>query len=717
MIAPAKPVSSSVGRMTGLVLGLVVFLCLSMIGLTGYLKYQLDRSQSVLAAPDAAASDQDIGDKLRRALGYSGLTSLLQNYATTHDAALLPDMKAQIKIVNDLISHSPEKTPTGMRRDLQAIAQIFESTVERALKSSADPSQSFSASDMVPIYATLPVLDSRIAATAAVNRLSAQSELQFWSMLLTLVCWCSLIIASALAVGIYLSLCDRNSAPLRGLAQSIKNMAHGDLTTPIWGMERSDMVGELARTVDMARYHFNQLPDMSLLSDKGPVRIRFEGGTKSMFEAMMQLITRDSEQVRQQATTLTEAVMKQQQVISQMSAQVETVLHNVLQRGQTGDAQVRQVVNDLVGSANALKHAQEHAADQLNRIVPFMQDRAQGISEIAQITGKQVSTVLQSLILTERGLKNSAAQSEVAITKLSSTADDLGSRLFGAINLLQASGKVLAETTETTQSRLNEAIEKLHQSIAQPIFATTDNETNDTLTSDTHLKLDELVGILESTQKRLEVIVAEQSEAARAQIELLNSHSSSLLAQSTTTVQTLSSAADRIREQQTENDQTLRSISKKLDDIGTRISQQAALPTTPEAPQISEDLQQTNARLSDIATQIADMAQSLSSLQAQMTKPVDVAPPTDGENDNKLMLEIKTGFETTVRSLAQMREQLTNMVINTQAQMPIVTPTLPRDVQEQMEQQTQILTELVATLGVLDAHMQQIKTDMAATQH
>ena len=40
---------------------------------------------------------------------------------------------------------------------------------------------------------------------------------------------------------------------------------------------------------------------------------------------------------------------------------------------------------------------------------------------------------------------------------------------------------------------------------------------------------------------------------------------------------------------------------------------------------------------------------------------------------------------------------------------------LPRDTQEQMEQQTLILTELIATLSVLDAHMQQLKTDMTSS--
>jgi hypothetical protein len=59
MTAPVRPVSHSVGRFTGLVLGLVVFVCVIMIGIAGYLKYELDRAESVLAAPEAASGDQD----------------------------------------------------------------------------------------------------------------------------------------------------------------------------------------------------------------------------------------------------------------------------------------------------------------------------------------------------------------------------------------------------------------------------------------------------------------------------------------------------------------------------------------------------------------------------------------------------------------------------------------------------------------------------------
>jgi predicted component of type VI protein secretion system len=349
-----NPTASGIGRFTALVLGLVVFVCVAMIGGTGYLKYQLDRAEITLAAPDIAVAGGDQGPSV------------------------------------------------------------------------------------------------------AETRLSAQKELQFWAMLLTLACWSSLIIAAACAAGIYLTLRDKRSAPMRALAQSIQNMARGDMRTAIWGTERQDMIGELARAMDIARYHFSHMPDVSLLSEQGPVRLRFEGGARSLFEAMMKAISSDSENIRSQSSALTDVVKQQKESLTALSSKVESILLNITQRGQTGELQIAQAISEMMGSAENLKNAHAHATDQLNRLIPSIQDRAQGLAEITHIAGKQITQTLQSLTASDASLKANADAGKEALAKLSSTADDLGERLFGAINLLQASGKVMAETTENIKSRLGE---------------------------------------------------------------------------------------------------------------------------------------------------------------------------------------------------------------------------------------------------------------------
>jgi uncharacterized protein YukE len=614
-----------------------------MIGATAYLKYQLERAESTLAAPESALiGEQKQIEKLRRTLGFSGFVGSAQSFAATHDANILADMRTEAKTAADVIEHLPQGMPPETAHDLQAILATFNATLSKAEKSASDPTI-FTSVDIAPLYAALPVLDSRITAAAGSQRLSAQDDMQFWAMLLMCISWASLVIAAACATWVYVARMNRTSVPMRALAQSVRNMAQGDMRSSIWGMERQDIVGDLARSIDMARYQFSQMPDMSLLSDKGPVRIRFEGNTRSLFEAMMGMISKDAEQVRGQAKTLNEAVGRQQEVLTLLSSRVEAVLHNVEKRGLDGDRQVKDLLQNVIGSAQSLKHAQEHAADQLSRIVPFLQERAQGIAEIAQITGKQVSQALNSLTLSERGFKTSADASDEAIKKLSATADDLGQRMFGAVNLLQASGKVLAETTETAQSRLNEAIgkissgnitvsapaapidpalsQKLDAAIAtfenaqkrleeraqQQQTAPAVNQNNERFMP----RVEAAIDAMEAARKKLEDRIAEQTQAAQAQINLLATQSGGLLTQTTTMTQTLSAAADHLRGAQSKFDETITNISSQLSDIGGRLEAKTDIHLGQTAERLRDEQTHFNEAIASIATRMDALGSAL----------------------------------------------------------------------------------------------------------
>jgi HAMP domain-containing protein len=743
----------------------VAFICVAMIGLAGYLKYELDHAESVLAAPEsipasATVSDQEGFDKLRRALGYSGFIGVAQNFATVHDAALLPDMKAQLKDAEDILARLPPQTSAGTRRDLRAILDTFNATEARAEKAATDPATPFTLTDLTPVYAALPVLDARVAAAWDVRRATAQGQAQFWSMLLTLTSWCSLIIAAALTAGIYLTLRDRNSAPLRALAQSVKNMARGDMRTSIWGMERRDSVGELARAVDLARFQFSQMPDMALLSDQGPIRLRFEGNTRSMFEAMMRVISRDSEQVHEQSTRLNDSIGKQQETLNLLIGRVEAVLQNVENRAVAGDQQVRQSLQTMLTSAEGLKRAQEHAADQLNRVIPFMQERAQGLSEITQITGKQVAHVLQSLIVTERSLKQNAVHGDEAIKKLSSTADNLGERLFGAVNLLQASGRVLAETTEKTQSRLDEAIESLKvPGMPETMFA---RDGSTAMPDDVMPQIENIVEALDNARARLETLLSEQAEATKAHVDLLATQSSGLLTQTTTAAQTLSSSADKLRDEQARLDEAIGKLASRMQDVGDRLETKIdtkikAITAPPPAPDTQTETAAIQNALGALTKQVSWIMDKVTVLAEQGNQPEVAEPPFV----DSILHDIKNGFDVLGSSLEQTRQQMAALVKEestrppeqseqmrdqwhqmaaqieaTRANLALVIeqevskieirlaglngstdagiePDTLRNAQHQMEQQTNILSELVATLGVLDAHMQEIRSEVA----
>jgi len=452
------PIASGVGRFTALVLGLVVFVCVAMIGGTGYLKYKLDQTGTILAAPETVSgSSEDVYAKLRAAWGYSGFLGFAQKFASQRDASGFPEAKEGLRAADEIIAKLPDGMPESAKRELATMASLFDSVLQK-IDTPAGPSQNeLSTADLAPLYAALPLLDARAGASGAQARIEAQKDAQFWSMLLTLAAWGSLIGASACVVGIYLVLRDKRSLPLHSLAQSIQNMAHGDMRTAIWGIERQDSIGDVARAVDMARYQFSHLPDISLLSEQGPVRLRFEGGSRSLFEAMMKALSTDSDHIRQLSLSLSASIAQQKDGIASLTSRVEKLLSDILQRGQTGDNQIKMAISEMVSSAESLKNTHAHTADQLNRLIPHLQERAKSLSDITQATGKQLAHTLQSLTSSEIGLRNNAEQAKTTLVKLSSTADDLGERLFGAINLLQAGGKVLAETTENIKSRWNEA--------------------------------------------------------------------------------------------------------------------------------------------------------------------------------------------------------------------------------------------------------------------
>ena len=110
-ISPAKSNHSSSGRFTGVILFLVVAVCIGLIGLSGFVKYELDRAESSLAAPELQLTqEQKSFDQIRRDLGFSGFLGSAQNFAATHDPGVLPDMKAQLKQAGESLDRLPEQT-------------------------------------------------------------------------------------------------------------------------------------------------------------------------------------------------------------------------------------------------------------------------------------------------------------------------------------------------------------------------------------------------------------------------------------------------------------------------------------------------------------------------------------------------------------------------------------------------------------------------------
>ncbi|MFA5040602.1 MAG: hypothetical protein WC464_03090 [Bdellovibrionales bacterium] len=747
------PPSFGISRFTAFILGLVVFVCIGGIGSASYIKYQLDRSETTLAAPDVAlGDDQDLFAQLRRTWGFSGFLGYAQKYVFTHDTTGFAEIKDKIKAADEIVAKLPESVPLQTRRELSSIAALFDDALQKMNSpSGGELSNEFTAMELGPLYAALSVLDSRMTSDSAQARFEAQGQARFWATLLTLVSWGSLIIAAACAAGIYLVLRDKQSAPMRALAQSIQNMARGDMRTSIWGTERQDMIGDLARAVDLARYHFSHLPDLSLLSDEGPVRLRFEGGTRTLFEAMMKSISDDSENIRQQSSNLTSAVKQQKDSVSELSTKVETILQSILQRGHNGDKQIAQALQSMVGGAENLKNAHAHTADQLTRLVPIIEERAQKLSEITQITGKQLTHTLQSLVASEMSLKTHTEKSGEILTKLSSTADDLGERLFGAINLLQASGKVLGETTENIKIQWNnmspaadwsQRLDEIKQqlgSLSEKIESQTSMQldliaeglkqnaaslnASESL-SQLGIKLDELKqnASASGTQDIL-VQLAGKIEEMKGHLEALQSKldQQASAAQTAAAQSNISAVGDKLKELTEMEGRVAVFVSALPGDLRAALREE--LEKRSEQDNASAAAQkEVVAKLAEIETGLAATQHAAEAAHAAASRPL--VPPTLSMPPEiqqqfldqwfQMSAQIEASRASMVEAIAGKINELEGRIAVERAK-PLPKTTADYALQVQIDKQTEILGELVNTLSLLDAHMQQAKADMYRT--
>jgi hypothetical protein len=178
------------------------------------------------------------------------------------------------------------------------------------------------------------------------------------------------------------------------------------------------------------------------------------------------------------------------------------------------------------------------------------------------------------------------------------------------------------------------------------------------------------------------------------------------------------------------------------------------VPVSPAAP-----MPDIMPRLDAIATALDVAQKKMEERFQEFAQSRPSAAPVEGAVvfTDSLMIEIRSGFDATARRIEQMQEQLASMTglpasgdaggpardqwyqmaAQIEATRAALEQTITQQIeriekrlgalngkasdidpeafsasQKQMEEQSQILAELVATLGVLDEHMQQIKTEL-----
>lgn len=704
--------------------GALIVLCLTLIVGAGAIKNRLDHAQALLAAPDQAFSiEQDLYDRTIATLGYSGFLGAAQSFMNKQEHAALNDMRMSLKTASDYATRAVDKSSPPARRDVKAILELYAGILARAESGGDAMNNGISSADLALASNALNLLDARLQAAAAQSRLEAQNAHKMWSMALTLLAIGGFVMAATLAMWVRMMQNRNLVGPLQSLRQSVINMVHGDLQQAVWGMERNDDIGHLARAIDNARLYFGQMPDLSIIDENGSTRVKFEGESRTLFKTMMRSMSEQFERAQQTVFSYTGMMTAHQEALSSLSNKFNAMLNHLQQQGAINENAVKSLTSTLTEASQALAQTHEAGVRQINKIVPFMQERMQNMAEVTQLAGTQMTQSLQSLIKTESTLRSAAAQSQQTVQQLAQSTGQMGERMFAALSLMQASGKQLSETTESVKECFHEAVEALAKGETQlhQVIGKTEQRLASTLSAEESMV--SIVARTEASAGKMEKAVNtiyDRHEALNEQVVTAAHRMESIIASFDTAQRAMNDAATQIRrdgalvgnlltELRSNNDQLLTALSQNTQTGFSAIQGLAekshALMQRLEV-QIQQQARSADARIDELSAHSQTMAQQASSTTSTLAQTI-----TSLKGEQEKLATTRTRFTETLESISRrLEEHATSTFGKTEqwAAQSFVKLTTMAEQMESVMSRMNILGQLTGTLGNVAGQLGQI---------
>ena len=200
----------------------------------------------------------------------------------------------------------------------------------------------------------------------------------------------------------------------------------------------------------MARLQFLNMPDLSLFSDKGPIRLKFEGGAASVFEAMINDVMKAREGLSEAAN---EAAIAAADLKGRDGA-----LHEAINRTTV---MLNSTVDKISGTGNALENWRTTAADELSGLTGDMREKTRLIAEMVSMAGREIVQTLPPLKEARKSFEAAVGNTEEASRAFALNVEELTRRLAATTELMRTSGKVLSEATGGARIQMGEAVEGL----------------------------------------------------------------------------------------------------------------------------------------------------------------------------------------------------------------------------------------------------------------
>jgi methyl-accepting chemotaxis protein len=523
--------------------------------------------------------------------------------------------------------------------------------------------------------------------------------------------------------------------PLRKLESSCRDISAKGLQGHVWGLDRDDQYGALARSVDEIRNSVIKLSDMVIEGPDGKSHIQFGGRGAAAFNTLVADMQDSIARINSQGQKLEEISSQKQEGVLQLDETVHRTTQSLEAAVDASRLQLAGLQDEWVNRFTTLSAQHSHIQEQAGKLVNQFGSDMGTLRQIATATGQRVTQMLQNLGNTDHDYKRAAKLSLEASEAFSREAADLSEKLNAATSLLRASGKVMSETTETTRTRLLDAIKSVtgHDEALKAFLNETADKTErvTSLFDDMKINAMRVADVVVNFDARMSGFES-KSDAAFNRIE-----------NGSTIIEAVSGQLDSAHEMLTSSMEAMRGHTDMLAQILTSIRDEYAgfmddwrnslSEATPAIAQLKDTSNKLQGQLSEEWTLYAQQSRQLltaleQDVRGMNARTAQVASDADQlignlNSQSQRLADSANHFDLQVGNLSQRMEDAASSVLRSNEHVVNLTSSQIREVHTavgDMVQRLSILTQLTGTLGSVAGQLGQIVPalgDMRQMQH
>ncbi len=458
------------------VAALLVFGGAYFIGYVGQLERELSDPES---ASQRTATQIAI---IEHALGHAGFLKSYRDYWTGDTRAQAELGKRSAEAVGALKALDRltvgEATSTTALREVEAVVDTFTQTAAAApatppsgLRGVTDDSVKAlpSAGQLETAYLTLATSFERLRETGRSSQLRGLGGLLDSALILIVITLAALvagllIVAWVMRFGVI--------QPLNTLERSLSAAAKGFVAHRIWGTDRRDEIGELARAGEAMRRGLADMPALKTLADQGQIHETLEGAGSTLFEKLAAQVTSAVEALKAATGDATEIGVARRTELNTAITQLGQACGDIQAAATSLRSDFGQVIETVRASSQTLLSAATDGANQVGQVAGRLANGSEELAGVSARAKERVNAVLSELTTTAQGLRQASEDAKQSQTVFFAAHDHIASDVAQTNEAVRGLGARLGgllSGTEEHLARILGTLDRLEKGLDQTV--------------------------------------------------------------------------------------------------------------------------------------------------------------------------------------------------------------------------------------------------------